>query len=226
MLALILLTVAATTEPCGPNAAHVSAGFAPVTLALQACPQEPRTRATLAAAAGSEASDALVVVGTPELSRREALAAAQEQARVELLERLAARGRTTVGEAAPAWLPGFVQQRIVARWLQGLDSGKLQRVTGEDFVVRDHGFAQSYEARLLVEEDAAAVQHSLRSLRVRLADSGRWFAAAAGGLVVFWAVLALVQAWFDRLTRGYMTWRLRLIAAAIGAVPLTLLLLV
>ena len=42
-----------------------------------------------------------------------------------------------------------------------------------------------------------------------------------GGAVAFaWATLALAVGWFDRLSRGYMTGRLRLLGVLLGvAVP-------
>jgi len=37
-----------------------------------------------------------------------------------------------------------------------------------------------------------------------------------GGTVILWAALALLCGWLDRLTRGYMSGRLRLLFSGVG----------
>lgn len=247
MLALMLITVAVLPDPChavaigaavrtdGARRVAAVGAVEPAVVAAavgrrqgRGAPQQPRTR--WASAASREhsdgAGDGMVVSGTPELSRNESLQAAHGQARRELLGRLEARARLLSAESAPGWLPGFVRSRIVERWLRGQANNNLLHVKDQTCLVRDHGFGNSYQTTLLVEEDVRGVQRSLQTLQLRLMEGSRVFAFACGGLALFWSFLALVQGWFDRLTRGYMTWRLRVITGAIAAAPLALLLLV
>ena len=85
---------------------------------------------------------------------------------------------------------------------------------------REHEFGSSFQTTLWVREDAVAAGKVDREVRQALTQL-RWRTLAmAGGTVVFWAVLALVLSWVDRLSRGYMTGRLGVVGVLLGsAVP-------
>jgi hypothetical protein len=171
---------------------------------------------------------AVVVAGQVELTRREAKASAIERLREDTRDRQLEHGRSVIRAAAPFWLPNFVAEQALHEWVRGLGDPlqRSVRILDDDVKVRDHGFGQSFQAFLLIEEDASQADRSGRELERRLDRRVRRFVVLSGGVVGFWAVLAFVVAWIDRLSRGYMTWRLRGIALGLGAaVPAILFLL-
>ena len=69
------------------------------------------------------------------------------------------------------------------------------------------------------------MQRSEQSLRSTLQRLERTTVVKYGGIAVGWTALAVLLGWIDRLSRGYMTWRLRLVGLLGGlAVPTVLFL--
>ena len=92
-------------------------------------------------------------------------------------------------------------------------------------IVRDHSFAKSYQGFLLLEEPDA-MKTVPRSLGARLSSAKEGFIRRCGAIGALWGLLALAAFWLDRLTRGYMTARLALLALVAGAAgPVIIMLL-
>ena len=86
--------------------------------------------------------------------------------------------------------------------------------------VRDHGFGKSYQCSLLVRTDSVRLARSERELQHDLRRVVGRAKAAACSTVGAWFAIGLLVMWLDRLSRGYMTWRLRTYGALAGlAVP-------
>ena len=161
-----------------------------------------------------------IVEGRVELSPASADASARQVATAELRSEFARRGADVVAGARPFWLPGPVADLVLDRWLrripieQGIDV--VDRVREQ----RDHGGYSSYRTRLWVATDQRAVQKSLARLGRELQRSSERFVWFSGGTVAWWALCAFAFGWLDRLTRGYMPWRLGLSCVGMGvAVP-------
>ena len=92
-------------------------------------------------------------------------------------------------------------------------------------IVRDHAFAKSYQGFLLLEEPDGAKDVS-NSLGRRLSQATQGFIHRCGAIFALWGMLALGAFWLDRLTRGYMTARLTLLALGLGATGPVLIMLV
>ncbi|HLU37954.1 MAG TPA: hypothetical protein VK081_01125 [Planctomycetota bacterium] len=168
----------------------------------------------------------MVVRGTVELSAAEADAAAAAFAAQQAREFFAARGREVVGQVAPFWLPDFCRDLLVQRWLGGFDPQAALRIVERERSTHDHGgLGTSYRTTLVVEHDERQVGKQLGRLRRQVPTAARSFAVKCAGIAGFWAVLAFAVAWLDRLSRGYMTWRLRLLGLLAGSVVPGVLLL-
>lgn len=170
----------------------------------------------------------LLVRGTVELSAGEANAAAESLVADRARGLLAERGRATLGQSAPVWLPSFSREQLLRRWLAGVDGRETLRVVDRTQVEHDHGgLGTSYRTELFVEPDGKRLATHLSRLRRQVAVGARVFAIKCGGIVGFWVLLAAVVGWVDRLSRGYMTWRLRVLGLIAGsALPAVVLLLV
>jgi hypothetical protein len=123
-------------------------------------------------------------------------------------------------------MPEFLQDRVIERWIGDRLQKEEERLLDKELVVRDHGFAQSYQAFLLVDrpraEDDSAPLRRLRQKMISMESAVIEKGLASVGL---WGVLALIVFWLDRLTRGYMTGRLYTLGVLVGvAVPTVLLL--
>ncbi len=177
-------------------------------------------QATAQWAFGGEPRPAVVTVeGSVELSEAEADASAIRRAREILSEDVRRRGAAVAGDSAPWWLPSLFVQREVERWERGAMPDEIQ-VLDRSCQERDHGFGRSYQTSLqLAPAQASARANAEQDARLarRLTAAAKLFAAKCGGIAVFWGFLAFVTAWLDRVSRGYMTWRLRLIGLALGA---------
>ena len=168
---------------------------------------------------------ATVVQGTAELDTAEAFESARAEAISRLRQRWEARAEKVVQEAAPAWLPAFVTERAVRDWMAHLEPDRALEVLDRADRERQHSFGPSYQTSLLVVEDPDLLRRAERRLGQQLARAQREFLTRAGGTLGLWAFLALGVFWLDRLSRGYMTGRLTLLATAIGAgVPVVLFL--
>jgi hypothetical protein len=160
----------------------------------------------------------IVVRGTVELSAAAADAAAatvcDERAR-QLLEE---QGRAVLDRFAPVWLPGFCREQVLRRWLAGTEAQAAIRVVDRERVEHDHGsLGVSYRTALTVETDLKHVTKELARLQRHVPRAAEGFAVKCGAVAGFWALLGLLISWLDRLSRGYMTWRLRLIGLFLGA---------
>jgi hypothetical protein len=170
--------------------------------------------------------DAVAIRGAAGLTGAEALASAQEQVAAHLRAAWRERAGRIAGEAAPAWLPQPCVDAVVARWLARLPADRLARVVDRDDRVREHGFGNSHQTTLWIAEEPAHVRAGEASLRSALAAARRDALARGGVVAVGWSAVGLGAAWFDRLTRGYMSGGLRLAAAALAAAVLAAALLV
>jgi hypothetical protein len=197
-----------------------------VTIMLVQAPQEPQAvKAWVDQAGDPSRPDSYVVSGLPELTRQAAWQSARVRAAEGRQERLAAAGQRYLQQHVPVWLPAFVGDRVLREWR--IEEGRREPVAELDreMIVRDHAFAKSYQGFLLLEEpdvtDAVA-----RSLGPRLSNAARGFLRRCGAVGVLWALLALGAFWLDRLTRGYMTARLGVLAVVAGvAGPVLIMLL-
>lgn len=167
-------------------------------------------------------SETVEVRGTTELSRAEAYAAARNVAVDYIRQRWSERCRRQIEVQRPFWLPPILMQQAADRWLGRMPIESQLEIVSRDDVVRDHEFGQSFQTTLWVAESPDRVAATDRQLRHVLANAERRLAVIAGGTVGLWAVLALVLGWLDRLSRGYMTWRLRLVGIVLGSALPTL----
>lgn len=166
------------------------------------------------------APDAVAIRGVPGLSRAEALASAQELVAAHLRSAWRDRADRIVAEAAPTWLPQPCVDAAVARWLAALPADRYARVVDRDDRVRDHGFGNSHQTTLWIAEEPAHLRAGEASLRAALVAARRDALARGGAVAVGWTAVGVGAAWFDRLTRGYMSGGLRLAAAALAAAVL------
>ena len=164
--------------------------------------------------------DAVAVRGTPELSAREAFAAARDAAAAEGRSRWLRRSELIAEELRPAWIPHAVTDRALQRELERQDLAASLRVVDREDRSREHEFGTSWQTTLWVAEDQAFVQRVESRLRRAMLDLRGHALAFLLGTAGLWAVLAVAVGWFDRLSRGYMTTRLCALGIAFGvAVP-------
>lgn len=175
--------------------------------------------------AGDPPVDAVVVRGDAELTPAAALASARRkaeesfrQAWTERAERLAATGR-------PFWLPAVFTRQVTDRWLASLPAERALKIVDREDKRREHEFGASWQTTLWVVEDPRAIEAGERLLRHELRRCETLTLGKSGITVAFWAVLGFSLSWLDRLSRGYMTGRLRLLGLLLGsAVPALLFL--
>ncbi|MCA8975549.1 MAG: hypothetical protein KDC98_12575 [Planctomycetes bacterium] len=180
------------------------------TTLITATPQQPQPVA-----------DAVAVCGEAELSAAEAFASASRKAEDHLRERWEARVERTVAQRRPFWLPECLVAGWGQRWLADLPLSRLARVVDREDKERVHDFGNSYQTTLWVAEDPGFVESGQRNLQAALRRLERTTAIKYGGIVAGWALLALIIGWLDRLSRGYMSGRLRVLGLACGvAFPL------
>ena len=154
---------------------------------------------------------AVAVRGDAELTPAEALQSAEERVEEHLREVWRDRAERPAERLRPFWLPRVFTDMAIRRWLADLSVERLAvRVDREDRE-RVHEFGNSYQTTLWIAEDPRAIASSERGLKRRLRRLEQRTAAKAGGVALGWVVLALVLGWLDRLSRGYMTGRLRAI---------------
>lgn len=197
------------------------------TLALTLLAQDPGSGQPWAlAASGAGVGTAVTVEGTLELSRGEAEAAALQAARTRHRQLLLERGEELAARLAPVWLPGFARHGEVQEWARAQERSRPLRILHQHTVARSYSYGDAYQTRLEVAHpNLAAARDGEALMQHRLERLGRLLLAKLGGIAVFWGVLAFLYSWLDRLTRGYMPWRLRLIAAGLGLVVPAIVLL-
>jgi hypothetical protein len=197
------------------------------TLALLLTVQDPTPKPWVDAGLDPRRPEAVVVTGTAELTARESYDSAIAQARDSVLERWQNWAERELDQEAPFWWPTFYRDRTLREWQTELQPRIREglRVLDREDRVRDHGFGKSYQTSLLVHEDPGIARAVERRLDSRIRYNNKMLAAKSGGIVLFWGLVSLLTAWLDRLSRGYMTWRLRLTAMALGiVVPVAVLL--
>ncbi len=188
-----------------------------VTLTCALLIQQPLTPNWVATGVDHERPSATVVRGTAELDPARAYETAHREAVSRLRERCEARAEQLIQEAAPAWLPTFVTDQEVRRWLARMDLEDGLRILDRADRERQHDFGLSYQTSLLVAEDSSFLSRAERRLGQQLRRAEKTFVVRSGVTLGLWIFLALGVFWLDRLSRGYMTGRLSLLALAIGA---------
>lgn len=166
---------------------------------------------------GGQIPDAVAIRGETELSPVEAFDSARSRAVERLREQWQERGQRLADDRRPFWLPAVFAERTVDRFLADYPLAETMRLVDREDKVREHEFGRSYQTTLWVAEDPQLVRRAEQRLRGELDRTMRRTLATSGGTVVFWAVLAVVLGWIDRLSRGYMTGRLRAIGLLLGA---------
>jgi len=182
-----------------------------VTCLALTTPQEPVPAAL---------ADAMAVRGDAELDPAAAFASARHRAEDHVRERWHQRAQRAWEGQRPFWLPDLLAKETMRRWLAELPVEQIVRLVDREDRERSHEFGSSYQTTLWVAEDPRAVQQGERQLRRELRQLEHITAIKYGGVVGGWVLLALMVGWIDRLSRGYMTGRLRLLGLLGGvAVP-------
>ena len=196
------------------------------TLSLALLMQAPGPSDSWVHAGGRAAPpNTFAVEGALELSRGEAEASATDLARDAHRERLRGHGRDLAQRLAPFWLPQLLVRGEVEAWALREERATPIRVVSRETSVRQYSYGKAYQTTLHVADDARGGRSAEAWLERRLEHAARLLLAKCGGIAVFWGLLAFLSSWFDRLTRGYMTWRLRLIAFGLGGIVPALVLL-
>ncbi|MCR9244057.1 MAG: hypothetical protein NXI31_03435 [bacterium] len=160
---------------------------------------------------------AVAVRGETELSPAEAYASASRAATAHMRVRWEERTQRAVELRRPFWLPELLVEHRMQRWLADLPIEQITKVVDREDKERVHEFGNSYQTTLWVAEEPRSVKHGERRLRAELKRLERTTAVKYGGIAAGWAVLAFLVGWLDRLSRGYMTGRLRLLGVLCGA---------
>ncbi|MFO1078702.1 MAG: hypothetical protein U1E73_13340 [Planctomycetota bacterium] len=156
--------------------------------------------------------------GTAELTPGEAYAAAREAAEDHLRDRWRRRVEGQVALRSPFWIPDFLLRDRVQRWLADLPIENLAQVVDREDKERQHDFGSSYQTTLWIAEEPRRVAAGEENFRRELKRFQRTTAVRYAGIVGGWAVIGLLVAWFDRLTRGYMGGRLRVLGCGLAVV--------
>lgn len=168
---------------------------------------------------------AFEVRGEAELSPAAALASAQAAAAAHAQATWAVRAERIAAEHGAPWMPDFLVRDSLRRSLLQVDATGCFEVVDRSDRARDHDFGPSYQTTLWIVEDPRRAQAAERRVRAALRQLERSTVAKLAGTAVFWGFVAFACAWLDRLSRGYMTWRLRLLGLLVGcAVPAALFL--
>jgi len=163
------------------------------------------------------ASSAVAVRGDAELTPAAAFASAQSRVDEHVRAMWRERADRAVRNQRPFWVPELLSDETVRRWLADLPVSQLVSCVDREDRERQHEFGNSYQTTLWVAEDARAVERSEQRLRIDLKRLERTTAVKYGGIAASWTLLVVALGWLDRLTRGYMTGRLRL-AGLLGGV--------
>lgn len=191
------------------------------TVFASGCPQGPVTAAHAAGSATSHA-EAVVVRGETELDPAAAFASARRKAEEHVRDCWLERASYALEQQRPFWLPDCLAKESVRRWLADLPIDSMVQVVDREDRERTHEFGNSYQTTLWVAEPVLSVRRGERDLKAQLRRLERTTAVKYGGVAAGWVVLALAIAWLDRLSRGYMTGRLRAIGLLAGIAMPTL----
>ncbi len=165
----------------------------------------------------SPTADAVAVRGETELPPADAYASAARAAEEHLRERWESRAARTAELRRPFWVPEILVEDRVRRWLADLPIERISRVVDREDRERVHEFGNSYQTTLWVAEEPRSVAAGEQRLRSTLRRLEHTTAIKYGGIVAGWALLVLVIGWIDRLSRGYMTGRLRVLGVTCAA---------
>lgn len=168
---------------------------------------------------GLPAADAVAVRGDTELHPAEAYASARRKAEEHVRDLWHERAERAVQEQRPFWIPEVLAETAVRRWLADLPVDDLLRTVDRYDQEREHEFGNSYQTTLWIAEEQGRVRAGERQLRGRLRALERSTAIKYGGIAGAWVLLGIAIGWLDRLSRGYMTGRLRLLGL-LGAVAI------
>jgi len=169
---------------------------------------------------------AFAVRGDTELSAASALASAELRVDEHLREVWQVRAKRAASRQAPFWMPGFLSDYAVQRWLADLSLREFVTRVDRDDCERTHEFGRSYQTTLWIAENPAIVERIEDRLHDTLRSLERTTVLKLGGIAAGWGLMALFLGWLDRLSRGYMTVRLRLIGVLGGVLMPTALFLV
>lgn len=174
--------------------------------ALASClllaPQQP---------ASPTCTEAVAVRGEAELSPAAAFASAHRRAEEHVRALWEERVDHTLEAQKPFWLPEVLANEAKRRWIADLPYAQLMRTVDREDRERQHEFGSSWQTTLWIAEEPRGVEQRERQLRRDLQRLERTTVVKYGGVIAGWAVLALLIGWLDRLSRGYMTGRLRLL---------------
>ncbi len=165
---------------------------------------------------GELTSNSVRVQGPVELSPAAADAAALSIAIDQVHDDLRRRAELATSRIQPRWLPVSLARRLGSEWLANQDARPAIRIVGRDQQVRDHGSFESFQTELLICHDERMLDRMLADLGAELRRRGRVMAMVAAGATGLWTLLLVAYWWLDRVTRGYMPWRLRFVCAGIG----------
>lgn len=179
-----------------------------LTTCLACLPQHP---------AAAPSATAVAVRGDAELSPAAAFASAQSRVEEHVRTMWRERAERAAAEQRPFWMPELLTREAVRRWLLDLPLAQMVEVVDRQDHERQHEFGQSWQTTLWVAEDAQRVHRGEQRLRGELRRLERTTAWRYGGIAAGWTLLVVAIGWLDRLSRGYMTGRLR-VAGLLGAV--------
>lgn len=169
------------------------------------------------AVAGLSPQEAMAVRGEAELTPAAAFASARTRAEDGARERWQTRVERVMATQRPFWMPAVFADLAVSRWFADLPIERSLKVLDREDAQREHDFGSSYQTTLWVVEDPRVVEAQELRLRRELRRAEYQLLWKSGGIALFWSVLAFGIGWVDRLSRGYMTGRLRLIGLLLGA---------
>ena len=149
---------------------------------------------------------------TPVAADAAAVASALDSLRLDLERRTI----DATSRSRPRWLPDAVAQAIGSSWLARQDASRLLQVEDSSRHVRDHGTFESFQTTLAVRHDQRKLDRMFTGLASELRRRGKALGLVTGGSAALWTILLLAYGWLDRLTRGYMPWRLRLACVGMG----------
>jgi hypothetical protein len=165
-------------------------------------------------------AEAVAVRGEAELSPADAFDSARRRAEDHVRGRWQDRVDHLIESQRPFWLPAPLAEHAMSRWVADLPVRDLVTLVDREDAQRQHEFGDSWQTTLWVAEDRRHVDQRERQLRREWRRLEQSTAVKYGGIVGGWVGLALLIGWLDRLSRGYMTGRLRLLGFLGGvAVP-------
>lgn len=196
-----------------------------MTLSLALLMQAPGSCDWSLASGGGRPVAARSVEGAIELTRGDAEASAEREARRIHREELESWGQELAASLAPSWLPQILVRGEVQAWAARHERMSPLRISRLETVTHRYSYGKAYQTTAHLGSRDADSRDAEARLERRFRQVGKILLAKCGGIAVFWGLLAFLSSWFDRLTRGYMTWRLRLIAMALGLTGPALVLL-